>query len=65
MDRLVTISEAARVLGCSVEWLRSAEHLGRIPKARRDMNGWRRYSSNDVELLKEVLFPSNRKALNN
>ena len=65
MDRMLTISEAARALGCSVEWLRSAEHLDRIPKARRDINGWRRYSFNDVEVLKEVLFPSNRKALNN
>jgi DNA-binding transcriptional MerR regulator len=60
MDRLITISEAARQLGCSAEWLRTAEHQGKLPRARRDLNGWRRYSSDDVEALMGVLFPSRK-----
>lgn len=57
MNRLLTVSEVARRLGCSVEWLRAAESQGKIPEARRDMNGWRRYSVADVKALREVLFP--------
>lgn len=58
MNRLLTISEAARQLGCSVEWLRMAEPRGKIPRARRDMNAWRRYSLEDIEALREVMFPT-------
>ena len=60
MNRLLTISEVARQLGCSVEWLRTAEEHGKIPRAMRDMNSWRRYSLDDVETLREVLFPSRK-----
>jgi len=62
MNRFVTVSEAARQLGCSVEWLRTAERQGKIPMARRDVNGWRRYSSGDVEALGEALFPGGKEA---
>ena len=61
MNRLLTISEAARQLGCSVEWLRTAEDRGKIPSARRDMNSWRRYSLDDVETLREVMFPRRKR----
>lgn len=57
MSELITASEAARMLGCSVEWLRVAEKEGKIPKAKRDVNGWRRYSPDDVKALRNTLFP--------
>lgn len=60
MARLLTISEAARELGCSVEWLRAAELNGKIPVARRDINGWRRYSPQDVEQIRRLLFPTRK-----
>lgn len=47
------ISEAARELGISVEWLRKGEERGFFPKARRDpTNGHRYYTHQDIELLK-------------
>jgi len=39
-----------------------AEVQGKIPRALRDINGWHRYSSGDVEALGEVLFPSGKEA---
>lgn len=56
--RLLRVNEAARELGCSATWLRRAEHRGRIPKAQRDLNGWRRYTEEDIDALRRVLFPS-------
>lgn len=55
-----TVSEAARELGRSERWLREAERKGKIPKARRDLNSWRVYTQEDIELLKELLVPSGK-----
>jgi DNA-binding transcriptional MerR regulator len=55
--RLMTVSEAARELGRSVDWLREAERKGRIPRATRDFNKWRIYSEADLRRLKSILFP--------
>lgn len=58
MRRLFTVSEVARELGRSERWLRDAEVKGKIPRARRDLNGWRVYTEEDVEHLKELLVPT-------
>ena len=58
MDRILTVSEAARELGRSEKWLRNAEAKGKIPRARRDLNGWRVYTEEDVAKIKELLVPS-------
>ena len=55
--RLFKVHEVARELGCSENWLRRSEQRGRIPRARRDMNGWRVYTEEDVAILREILFP--------
>ncbi len=55
--RLLKVNEVARELGCSETWLRRSEQRGRIPRARRDLNGWRVYTEADVEALRQVLFP--------
>ncbi len=47
------IGEAARRIGCTPEHLRSLEREGRIPPARRDVNG-RIYSEFDIALLKSI-----------
>lgn len=52
------VNEAARELGVSEAWLRRAELRGQIPKARRDINGWRVYTEADVAALRELLFPA-------
>ena len=56
--RLLRVNQAARELGISEAWLRRAEKSGRIPQARRDVNGWRVYTEEDVVALRQVLFPT-------
>lgn len=58
MNRVLTVSEAARELGRSEKWLRNAERKGKIPKARRDLNGWRVYTYEDVAKLHELIVGS-------
>ena len=55
---LMTISQAARRLGVSVDWLRQAEKQGRIPLAKRRMCGWRAYSEEDIGNLSQLLVPT-------
>jgi len=55
---LMTVSKTARQLGCSERWLREAEKAGKIPKARRDLNGWRVYTEEDIEEIRRLLFPT-------
>lgn len=60
MDRLIRVSEAARLLGRSERWLREAEAKGKIPKARRDLNNWRVYTDEDIERLMALLIPKSK-----
>jgi DNA-binding transcriptional MerR regulator len=53
MDGAFHISEAARRLGVTPKHLRVLEKAGRIPPARRDLNG-RVYSEFDIALLKSM-----------
>lgn len=55
--RILRISEIAREIGWSERWLRDAEAKGRIPRARRDLNGWRVYTKEDISRIEEILYP--------
>lgn len=57
MDECSTVSQVARRIDRSERWLREAEKTGKIPKARRDINGWRVYTESDVDRLKALLAP--------
>ncbi|HEY6710815.1 MAG TPA: MerR family transcriptional regulator [Rubrobacter sp.] len=46
------ISEAARELGISAEWLRVGEKRGFFPSALRDRNGQRYYTEEDIERMR-------------
>ena len=46
------ISEAARELGISAEWLRVGERRGFFPPALRDRNGHRYYTEEDIERMR-------------
>jgi len=46
------ISEAARELGISAEWLRAGERRGFFPPALRDRNGHRYYTEEDMERMR-------------
>jgi DNA-binding transcriptional MerR regulator len=50
---VVHIAEAARKLGVTPQHLRMLEWKGRIPPARRDLNG-RIYSEFDINLLRAI-----------
>jgi DNA-binding transcriptional MerR regulator len=47
------ISEAARELGISAEWLRVGERRGFFSPARRDRNGHRYYTEEDIVRLRK------------
>jgi DNA-binding transcriptional MerR regulator len=49
---IYSISEAARKLGLSAEWLRQGEKRGALPLAKRDRNGYRYYTEEDIERLR-------------
>ena len=57
MEKRYKISEAARLLGCSPDWLRDAERDRRISPSRKDSNGWRVYSASDLDLIEKLLLP--------
>ena len=46
------ISEAARELGISIEWLRAGERRGYFSPAPRDRNGHRYYTYEDIERMR-------------
>ena len=60
MGKILTVSEAARELGRSEKWLRNAERNGKIPRAKRDLNGWRVYTSEDIAKLQELIIGSGK-----
>jgi DNA-binding transcriptional MerR regulator len=53
MDGVVHITEAARRLGVTPHHLRMLETDGKIPPARRDLNG-RIYSEDDLAVLRSI-----------
>jgi DNA-binding transcriptional MerR regulator len=56
MPPTYSISQAARELGLSAEWLRQGERRGSLPRARRDRNGYRIYSKEDLERMHDRRF---------
>ena len=55
--RTYRISEAARELGISVEWLRTGERRGFFPSARRDRSIHRYYTPDDIARLRKRRTP--------
>jgi DNA-binding transcriptional MerR regulator len=62
MERILRISEVSHELGVSVDWLRQAEGRGRIPKAKRDLNGWRVYTPGDIAKIRRLLVPGSEQS---
>ncbi len=58
MESILSVSQAARQLERSERCLRDAERKGKIPKARRDLNGWRVYTPEDIAKLRELIVGS-------
>ena len=55
MNNAINITQAARQIGCSTVWLREAARKGKIPNAKRDINGWRVYTTEDIYHIKALL----------
>ena len=53
MQRQIHIAEAAKQLGVTPQHLRVLEWKGKVPPARRDLNG-RIYTEFDIALLKSL-----------
>ena len=56
--KFLLVNEAARELGVSEAWLRRAEGRVGVPKAKRDINGWRVYTGEDIATLRAILRPT-------
>src|SRR5437867_12743923 len=52
------ISGVAAQNGVRPSWLRKLERQGRIPRAARDRNGHRRYTPEDDDRIRQVIYPS-------
>jgi DNA-binding transcriptional MerR regulator len=51
-NQIFSVSEAARELGLSAEWLRRGEKRGALPPARRSRRGHRIYTAEDIDRLR-------------
>ena len=56
MNDRFNVAEVARALGVSEAFLRGGEKKGKLPKARRDFNSWRVYTSKDIDNLRKLLL---------
>jgi MerR family transcriptional regulator/heat shock protein HspR len=56
---MLRITEAAQRVGCHPDTLRTLERQGLI-HPRRDRAGARRYSEEDIERLRELMFPARK-----
>ncbi len=52
MQRIYSTAQAAREFDLSAEWLRQGEKRGSLPPAQRDRNGYRIYTEEDMERLR-------------
>ena len=53
-EHTYSVSEVARRLELSADWLREGERRGLLPPARRNPNGHRVYTAADIDLLERM-----------
>lgn len=52
MDKRLTITEVAELVGISPKTIVRWEKVGKVRKAKRDWRGWRVYSEDDLQDIK-------------
>lgn len=57
---LITIAEAAGLLGVSLPTLRRWDDSGKFPARRHPMNGYRMYAKDDVMRLRKKIMQGER-----
>ena len=53
MDKRMTITEVADMVGISPKTLVRWEKVGKVRRAKRDWRGWRVYSEDDLSHIKQ------------
>ena len=53
MNKRMTITEVAELVGISPKTIVRWEKLGKVRKAKRDWRGWRIYDEHDLHNIKE------------
>ena len=53
MDRRMTITEVAGMVGISPKTIVRWEKVGKVRRAKRDWRGWRVYEQSDLENIKQ------------
>ena len=53
MNKRMTITEVAEIVGISPKTIVRWEKLGKVRKAKRDWRGWRIYDESDLHNIKE------------
>ncbi len=59
MNKRLTITEVAEIVGISPKTIVRWEKVGKVRKAKRDWRGWRVYDESDlhsIKLFRESLF---------
>lgn len=52
MDKLLTITEVAGIVGICPKTIVRWEKVGKVRKAKRDWRGWRVYDEQDLDKIK-------------
>ena len=55
MDKFISISEAAEIIGVNRETLRRWDKSGKFPSSRNPINNYRVYTVNQISLLVKEL----------
>ena len=63
-DKLITIKEAAKILGVSCDTLRRWDKAGKLKAKRHPMNNYRIYSAQIIGKLKNKLILDVKEAIN-
>ena len=53
MNKRMTITEVAEIVGISPKTIVRWEKVGKVRKARRDWRGWRIYDDRDLDSIKD------------
>ncbi|MBP9853812.1 MAG: MerR family transcriptional regulator [Candidatus Omnitrophica bacterium] len=53
MNKRLTITEVADIVGISPKTIVRWEKVGKVRKAKRDWRGWRVYDENDLDRIKQ------------
>jgi len=53
VDKRMTITEVAEIVGISPKTIVRWEKVGKVKKAKRDWRGWRVYDTDDLDSIKQ------------